>query len=349
MLGIRHRVYPRACGGTSTKDAIPARAGEPVARCRGSIPARAGEPSIRAFDVRSIPARAGEPGGEAGAIPIDWVYPRACGGTHTARPPVLRATRGLSPRVRGNRSNSPRACEGQSGPVGSIPARAGEPTIKGLANLGRRKVYPRACGGTPNNRDGNGHRRWSIPARAGEPLGDRSSGHQSNKHRSIPARAGEPQDEADSRGVYPRACGGTPPPLAKRPYLAGLSPRVRGNPSRSNPRACGGTTLVPPVSLGSIPARAGEPQAATSLADAGMVYPRACGGTAILAVDTQPARVYPRACGGTGDTVAVSPWRIDGSIPARAGEPSYWVARRVARLRSIPARAGEPGSAKAAV
>ena len=132
---------------------------------------------------------------------------------------------------------------------------------------------------------------------------------------SIPARAGEPRGceppEHDS-GVYPRACGGTPPGLASGDSYQCLSPRVRGNhhhdhPTIRNhrvyPRACGGTEVVriddriveclsPRVRgnpkilygdeplTGSIPARAGEPFLAHPESSCGWVYPRACGGTA---------------------------------------------------------------------
>ena len=50
--------------------------------------------------------------------------------------------------------------------------------------------------------------------------------------RSIPARAGEPMRKAArmlSEKVYPRACGGTALCSGVLAYLAGLSPRVRGN------------------------------------------------------------------------------------------------------------------------
>ena len=70
----------------------------------------------------SIPACAGEPP-SSGARPIQArVYPRVCGGT-MIRAPRTAATMGLSPRVRGNL----RLVEQQVGPVGSIPACAGEP------------------------------------------------------------------------------------------------------------------------------------------------------------------------------------------------------------------------------
>ncbi len=70
------------------------------------------------------------------------VYPRECGGT-IAGVHVSMSGRGLSPRVRGNRT------EGRNGISSgrSIPASAGEPLY---ATCGRRRaaVYPRECGGT---------------------------------------------------------------------------------------------------------------------------------------------------------------------------------------------------------
>ena len=51
---------------------------------------------------------------------------------------------GLSPRVRGNHP-----LQGTDELIGgSIPARAGEPTIFGRSTTAS-GVYPRACGGTP--------------------------------------------------------------------------------------------------------------------------------------------------------------------------------------------------------
>ena len=132
--------------------------------------------------------------------------------------------------------------------------------------------------------------------------------------RSIPACAGEPRAMTVGlrwQGVYPRVCGRTPPGGVDRSYVEGLSPRVRGNPSRTPsasalttvyPRVCGGTRLVrvpnrnpsglsPRVRgnpaqihvavqrLGSIPACAGEPVPATEDATLPWVYPRVCGGT----------------------------------------------------------------------
>ena len=71
--------------------------------------------------------------------------------------------------------------------------------------------------------------------------------------------------------VYPRACGGTWIRSLVRVWVAGLSPRLRGNHAR----------LVAVESLKrSIPALAGEPNPGHRIPHIARVYPRACGGTA---------------------------------------------------------------------
>ncbi len=93
---------------------------------------------------------------------------------------------------------------------------------------------------------------------------------------SIPARAGEPSTSlpcARTIRVYPRACGGT---IVCRYAIAqpvGLSPRVRGNLEAREYRY---------LSPGSIPARAGEPLKSYVQPESERVYPRACGGTALI-------------------------------------------------------------------
>ena len=113
------QVYPRACGGTPDwGGTIPALFGLSP-RLRGNPPAA----GPRALRYRSIPAPAGEPSQTSGAPSSPSVYPRACGGTLRSDLRV-RHHRGLSPRLRGNLTHSPRAC----GHSRSIPAPAGEPT-----------------------------------------------------------------------------------------------------------------------------------------------------------------------------------------------------------------------------
>ena len=65
--------------------------------------------------------------------------------------------------------------------------------------------------------------------------------------------AGEPRpiiELRDGKQVYPRACGGTGPPLRGLQGTTGLSPRLRGNQDLA---------WVCPYHIGSIPAPAGEP------------------------------------------------------------------------------------------
>ena len=196
------------------------------------------------LEIGSIPARAGEPSTHGRHRTIPRVYPRACGGTVRTSEPPFRKT-GLSPRVRGNPGLAPAACRHQ----GSIPARAGEP-VEALRTSLHTGVYPRACGGTV---------REIRVSQADQGLSPRVRGNQvpeavlASGRGSIPARAGEPLIHAtvsENVGVYPRACGGTFSDRRFCKFPAGLSPRVRGNQRQGvHVAQC----------LGSIPARAGEP------------------------------------------------------------------------------------------
>ena len=132
--------------------------------------------------------------------------------------------------------------------------------------------------------------------------------------------------------VYPRVCGGTYCANQARSASVGLSPRVRGNPQRASVRG---------VTVGSIPACAGEPKIFGLRRFTTWVYPRVCGGTCepflkvYLCTGLSPRvrgnlagckltalayPVYPRVCGGTASVLcrACAKW---GSIPACAGEP----------------------------
>ena len=95
----RYWVYPRACGGTQAPDTF-------SYHCPGLSPRVRGNPggmNITQFAIRSIPARAGEPPETDSPRRASKVYPRACGGTSpSSRKPL--SSRGLSPRVRGNRT-----------------------------------------------------------------------------------------------------------------------------------------------------------------------------------------------------------------------------------------------------
>ena len=220
-------------------------------------------------------------------------------------------TAGLSPRVRGNRLCRSNACLWPR----SIPACAGEPQCLN-PNFRWSAVYPRVCGGTSNS-DGSVSAYRGLSPRVRGNLPDLVLCRE--RVRSIPACAGEPHKHPappTPAQVYPRVCGGTAASVSPPSRLAGLSPRVRGNPAPSR---------RPLAERGSIPACAGEPRAGVA--------------------DWQGWRVYPRVCGGT------RPSRIPESItsglsPRVRGNPDVNVDSRL-RRGSIPACAGEPPSSTA--
>ena len=114
-------VYPRVCGGTSSRLVRISPASGLSPRVRGN-PDAAAPP---ASNPGSIPACAGEPLGWGKLAAVDGVYPRVCGGTSTPAGGVC-DQRGLSPRVRGNLG----AGQDVLRPAGSIPACAGEPPCR---------------------------------------------------------------------------------------------------------------------------------------------------------------------------------------------------------------------------
>ena len=152
--------------------------------------------------------------------------------------------------------------------------------------------------------------------------------------------------------VYPRACGGTNAHAAAASTVTGLSPRLRGNRTRTRtgyggrrsipapageppgwlspsfcwpvyPRACGGTVHLPETGLvlvGLSPRLRGNPRRMDRLHRARWVYPRACGGTnAHAAAASTVTGLSPRLRGNLSGFSVVS--RVSGSIPAPAGEP----------------------------
>ena len=192
------------------------------------------------------------------------VYPRVCGGT-TCWYSLPRDTAGLSPRVRGNHSESR---EG-GWQRGSIPACAGEPCRRRRSRRPDR-VYPRVCGGTVDLARSPSGIAGLSPRVRGNPL---SPERRDLERGSIPACAGEPDPGRRGPhrpGVYPRVCGGTRPVERHVLGLRGLSPRVRGNQSVSF-----SSSFIP----GSIPACAGEPHIHILSRQVLWVYPRVCGGT----------------------------------------------------------------------
>ena len=203
---------------------------------------------------------------------------------------AIAPSRGLSPRVRGNRPAAPGAGRRCRRRPWSIPACAGEPFLPPCL-CAPRWVYPRVCGGTRIDRHTGQFPQGLSPRVRGNPTSP-----------SITSAPG---------GVYPRVCGGTATSWASRRPVQGLSPRVRGNPmQRRTGRSSGG----------SIPACAGEPTAPLHPASTPGVYPRVCGGTAsAMAINRSDGGLSPRVRGNPPAT-AGSP-ASPRSIPACAGEP----------------------------
>ena len=145
----------------------------------------------------------------------------------------------------------------------------------------RSGVYPRACGGTLKLRSTSSTNQGLSPRLRGN---HRAFDGFDDKSRSIPAPAGEPYSPPPFpllSSVYPRACGGTADMAAAPSMDTGLSPRLRGN-------LYGG--LIGQVVVRSIPAPAGEPGKAIGAVRITGVYPRACGGT-LLVASPEPCRV----------------------------------------------------------
>ena len=258
-------------------------------------------------------------------VDLQEVYPRACGGTGTSGPPIR-----PSPVY-------PRACGGTDANIGIMPSEPGlSPRLRGNpSSLNWQttisRVYPRACGGTTHmtplrvsqvglsprlrgNRK-RSHQNFFICGLSPRLRGNRiAATHGNPTFGSIPAPAGEPaiaKPDQIIQPVYPRACGGTKARILRGLSLEGLSPRLRGNH---------GWNGAADSERRSIPAPAGEPRTGGS---------RKCG---------RP--VYPRACGGTSVLAYAGPWE-SGLSPRLRGNPPV-VLRRIYFRGSIPAPAGEP-------
>ena len=199
----------------------------------------------RRYGPGSIPACAGEPVSPPPQDDSTKVYPRVCGGT-SSRCSIRPPTRGLSPRVRGNLDTWAHHGDRRR----SIPACAGEPRPSPRRSK-TSGVYPRVCGGTDDIWTAN-YPLWGLSPRVrGNPPTQQVDRYDAG---SIPACAGEPSGvnpNHAANAVYPRVCGGTDDLAGKTPEEKGLSPRVRGNPSR---------LLGISTDAGSIPACAGEPR-----------------------------------------------------------------------------------------
>ena len=144
----------------------------------------------------------------------------------------------------------------------------------------------------------------------------------------IPACAGQPSYQgADCclSAAYPRVCGATgytgfPPKDGQ-----GLSPRVRGNRS---------TIFAGTTALGPIPACAGQPSSAVSIATWARAYPRVCGATRSESLLSSGfVGLSPRVRGNPSSEGAKN--APVGPIPACAGQPICDGRHRL-RLRAYP-------------
>ena len=232
----------------------------------GLSPRVRGKPQTGATKIaqtRSIPACAGEATPQEHTTREVEVYPRVCGGS-SAPSSSAPASRGLSPRVRGKRTDDHHSFLWP----GSIPACAGE-ALSAAFSRPWAWVYPRVCGGSPS----------CIAARiAVNGLSPRVRGkrrhHQPHPAgiRSILACAGEafqPGNPGLFFRVYPRVCGG------------------------SAPGAGAGATCVR-----SIPACAGEAEHRRPSSRRTAVYPRVCGGSvAVIPLASKSLGLSPRVRG----------------------------------------------------
>ena len=122
--------------------------------------------------------------------------------------------------------------------------------------------------------------------------------------------------------AYPRVCGATKCRLLRRISQWGLSPRVRGNLSRS---------LSRPECEGPIPACAGQPDIAGLFLERFPAYPRVCGATRkILFIINSFVGLSPRV---RGNRLRMEPiGRNPGPIAACAGQPAahgtHWAKSR---------------------
>ena len=224
---------------------------------------------LKAIAQGPIPACAGQPKRPCAARAARRAYPRVCGATieSTAEGPQ---GEGLSPRVRGNQKKS-RARKRMDGP---IPACAGQP-VQGAYRSPFGRAYPRVCGATAQWCDQPSPVYGLSPRVRGNRCWPRAS---LSALRPIPACAGQPQTVISNFcfiKAYPRVCGATMLLLRLSRIGVGLSPRVRGNLAPERYKG---------LSLGPIPACAGQPALLCHRQSARRAYPRVCGATFLRVV-----------------------------------------------------------------
>ena len=216
---------------------------------------------------------------------------------------------GLSPLARGNHY---RMLFGQV-VEGPLPARAGEPSPSLSTPRGLR-AYPRSSGGTSSRGPRTFQPRGLSPLARGNRPALRGSRPALGP---IPARAGEPAScppPAPDARAYPRSRGGTPSTQSVGKVRMGLSPLARGNPDRHVGHG---------AAFGPIPARAGEPAGSDGPASPPRAYPRSRGGTAAIWPTAPRSWGLSPLARGNRFLQGISN-RVEGPIPARAGEPPGW-------------------------
>ena len=190
--------------------------------------------------------------------------------------------------MRGNPSQPLRSASAST----SIPAYAGEPAMMKAQVRKSKRLSPRMRGNLLRTLVDKIHE-GSIPAYAGEP--------------------GTGRCGCAEIWVYPRVCGGTPPPPWLTTTPEGLSPRMRGNPVAADCHV---------RITRSIPAYAGEPRSVPRNPTLGRVYPRVCGGTLMRSNSSRTRSGLSPRMRGNHPAAGLFP-RQARSIPAYAGEPAW--------------------------
>ena len=193
------------------------------------------------------------------------VHPRSRGAARSKCPRGLKY-QGPSPLARGSLMTPHPTVRMK----GSIPARAGQPSVS-LTGGRAFRVHPRSRGAADiNNGSSQGLRGPSPLARGSRVAPHRPSGAEG----SIPARAGQPaatEVVALNNWVHPRSRGAARRLQCLSWAWQGPSPLARG--SRVS-------TEQPKLPEGSIPARAGQPMAAAITQSTAWVHPRSRGAAA---------------------------------------------------------------------